>query len=83
MSLNQYEVLSKIGHGSIGEIFHVRSMAKTDHHSEYVMKTYPGLALSDKAVKSSRLNSEMLNAEVTQLTRLSHPNIISLIEVGL
>jgi len=84
VSLNHYEVISKIGHGSLGETFHVRCMKKTSHSDpsvEYAMKTYPGDALSNKAVKSSHLNKDLLNAEVKQLSRLAHPNIVSLIEV--
>ena len=78
VSINQYEVISKIGHGSIGEIYHVRD-SKTSQ--SYAIKTYPGDSLSAKAVKSRETNQHLLQMEMKHLRSISHPNIISLVEV--
>ena len=66
--------------------FHVKDTSNTDttstNNTEYVLKMYPGDLLNCKAYNSGFLNKELMDAEIQQLTRLSHPNIVSLVEVS-
>jgi serine/threonine protein kinase len=77
--INDYEIKGELGRGSFGMVY----LVQKEGGEKYAMKTFPHAAKQTKLRRGQGPSpDEIIRMEIAIMKKLSHPNLVNLIEVG-